>query len=73
MEFVCYFCYLTFTNGFAAELCPLPMLLTCGLLAAKDVFVTGVKLPGIGEGAAELSGVTVGFHVAPPLLVVKII
>jgi hypothetical protein len=44
------------------------MLLTCGLLAANDVFVTGVKFPGIGDGAAELSGVTVGFHVAPPLL-----
>lgn len=48
------------------------MLLTCGLLAAKEVFVTGVKFPGIGEGAAELSGVTVGFQVAPPLLINEI-
>jgi hypothetical protein len=32
----------TFTNGLAAELCPLPKLLTCCLLAARDVFVTGV-------------------------------
>lgn len=44
------------------------MLLTCGLLAANDVFVTGAKLfPGTGDGAAELIGVTEGFHVAPPL------
>lgn len=58
---------LTFTNGFAAELCPLPMALTCGLLAANDVFVTGAQFPGTGDGAAELIGVTEGFHVAPPL------
>lgn len=49
-------------------LCPVPMALTGCLFAANDVFVTGVKLPGIGEAAAELIGVTVGFHVAPPLL-----
>jgi hypothetical protein len=55
------------TNGLAAVLCPVPMALTDCFWAANDVFVTGVKWPGIGEAAAELSGVTDGFHVAPPL------
>lgn len=48
-------------------LCAVPIALTGCLLAVNDVFVTGVKLPGIGDAAAELSGVTVGFHVDPPL------
>jgi len=67
---------LTFTNGLAAELCPLPKLLTCCLFAASDVFVTGeMWLPpdGIGDGAAEPMGVTEGFHVAPPLLMVLVV
>lgn len=34
--------FVSITNGLAAELCPLPKLLTCCLLAASDVFVTGV-------------------------------
>ena len=61
-----------FTNGLAAVLCPVPIALTGCLLAANDVFVTGVKLPGIGEAAAELIGVTVGFHVAPPLFIKRL-
>ena len=58
---------LPFTNGLAAVLCPVPIALIGCLLAANEVFVTGVKWPGSGEAAAELTGVTVGFHVAPPL------
>lgn len=38
---------------------------SCGL-AAKEVLVTGVILPW-DDGAGEAIGVTLGFHVEPPL------
>uniref|UniRef100_A0A2M4DBQ8 Putative secreted protein n=1 Tax=Anopheles darlingi TaxID=43151 RepID=A0A2M4DBQ8_ANODA len=68
MLLICPSLPLTAANGLAALLCPLPIgFSSCGV-AASDVLVTGVTLPGSeGDGdGSEPVGVTVGLQVAPP-------